>query len=318
MRRTLSWVMCVATVVGVAACSSGAPITSGAINSRDASVVAIKGALPAPNRTLISYGGQFLSSCPLTHQGMNDPIMHRNMPGMSHMHEFFGNVSTDAYSTYASMIDKDTTCSDDGDRSGYWVPALDIDGVQVVPRRVDAYYRVAQGVNPKDVRPYPNGLEVLAGDQHATSWPSLLVAAWTCGLSPDLSHTPPKDCTPDRPLQLRLTYPSCWDGTHISTANHTSNLAYPNPHSGCDAKHPVAVPQLTLTVHYAFAGTYKSAKLASGGFTTTHGDFLAAWQHPRIDDQVSGCLQRGVTCGIVGGTFHTGQGSRDIDSYNQH
>lgn len=296
-------------LVAVGCSSTGDPIVGSATRPAPPST-------PPPNQTVISYGGQFLSSCPLSHTATNDPIMHRDHPGASHQHEFFGNASTDASSTYASMIGQPSTCSDDGDRSAYWVPALTIDGTRVVPRRVDAYYRAGPGVAATEVQPYPDGLEILAGNQHSTEPEPLTVAAWSCGLSPSMAHEPPQNCTPDRPVQLRLTFPSCWDGTHIRSADHTSHMAYPSSGSGCDAAHPIAVPQLTLTVHYPFSGTYRRANIASGGFDTTHGDFLAAWQDQRIAAQVKGCLNREVTCGIVGGTFHTGQGTRDLNSYN--
>ena len=71
-----------------------------------------------------------------------------------------------------------------------------------------------------------------------------------------------------------------------------------------------------MVVHYPLVGTFAHASLASGDFNTTHGDFFEAWQPARIRDQVTGCLNRKVTCSIVGGTFHTGQGSGDTDSYN--
>ncbi len=299
------------TVVLGACGADSAPLGRASARGSDAPVETAH-----PNFSLVAYGGQFLTSCPFTHTLADDPIVHRGHPGASHQHEFFGNVSTDASSTYASMIHKPSTCSDDGDRSGYWVPALFVDGTRVQPRRVDAYYRVADGVKPTAVRPFPDGLEVLAGDQFSTKPEPLEVAAWACGLSPEVSHTPPKDCTRDRPVQLRLTYPSCWDGKHIRSADHESHLSYPSAEHGCDAAHPVAVPQLTLTVHYPLWGTYSRARLASGNFDTAHGDFLAAWQDKRIDDQVKGCLNRSVTCGIVGGTFHTGRGSGDENSYN--
>lgn len=301
----------VAATLVVAGCSS----SSNPSADRDSDPATVPKVTEPPNRTLISYGGQFMTSCVFSHQLNDDPIMHPDQPGASHTHEFFGNLSTDASSTYASMIDEKTTCSDQGDRSGYWVPELTIDGRGVEPRRVDAYYRVGEGVAPTDVRPFPDGLAILAGNQFSTEPESLLVAAWTCGLSPELFHAPPKNCTPDRPIQLRLTFPSCWDGKHITSDDHTSHMAYPDA-KGCDSAHPVPLPQLTLTVHYVFSGTYRTARLASGNFDTTHGDFLAVWQHKRITDQVEGCLHRQVTCGLVGGTFHTGQGSRDINSYN--
>lgn len=297
-------------IVGAACGTSSSEVTRPTGRAAAATVV-------PPNRSLVAYGGQFLTSCPLSHQRNDDPIMHRGHPGMSHPHDFFGNASTDATSTYASMIDEPSTCSDIGDHSAYWVPALYLDGERVTPKRVDAYYRVAEGVAASRVHPFPDGLEVLAGDQHAEEPSPLLVAAWACGGSPRVASAPPRDCTEDRPVQLRLTYPSCWDGRQTSSADHVAHMAYPDPDTGCDAAHPVAVPQLTLTVHYPFSGTWNTGELASGGFATTHGDFLAAWQPRRIADQVSGCLARSVTCGLVGGTFHTGKGAGDNNTYNR-
>lgn len=293
-------------VVVAGACGSTQPIANA-----DAQPVVTA----PPNQSLTSYGAQFLTTCVLSHSSPNDPIVHFGKPGSSHQHEFFGNTSTDASSTFASLVKSPSTCSDDGDRSAYWVPVLLINGTRVAPKRVDAYYRVASGVVAASVAVYPDGLQAIAGDQHGTKAPSLQVAAWTCGLSPHLSHEPPKDCTTDRPVQLRLTFPSCWDGEHVSAPDFTSHLSYPTA-SGCVAPHPVALPQLTLVVHYPLTGMYRTAGLVSGSFDTTHGDFFEAWQPDRIRDQVTGCINRNVTCGIVGGTFHTGQGSGDEDYYD--
>ncbi len=268
----------------------------------------------APNRSLQARDGQFLAVCPFSHDAPDDPIVHRGMPGMSHLHEFFGNTTTDAASAFTSLVGTSSTCSDDGDRSAYWVPALYIDGVRVAPRRVDAYYRIPEGVEASTVQPMPSGLQALAGNQFATTSQSLGVVAWTCGLSPALSSTPPRTCEQDRPLQLRLTFPSCWDGTHLATADHTSHLAYPGEH-GCPASHPVAIPQLTLAVHYPVTSSFTTVKLASGDVRTAHGDFFDGWQPARMREQVL-CLQRQVMCGLAGGTFHTGMGAGDDDHYS--
>lgn len=303
-----AWVAVVVTSLVVAGCGSsptqvagGAPVPSTA----------------PPNRTLVSYGAQFLVTCAYSHSAQDDPIVHPGQAGMAHDHEFFGNVGTDADSTFTSLVGDASTCNDAGDRSAYWVPALMVDGERVQPKRVDAYYRVPHGVDADAIVPYPDGLQALAGDQHGTSMPALTVAAWACGLAPRLSHEPPTDCTPDRPVQLRLTFPSCWDGTRTASADHVSHLSYPDGTDGCDPDHPVVLPQLTLVVHYPTSGPYTTATLASGGFETAHGDFFSAWEPTRIADQVRGCLARGVTCGIVGGTFHTGKGAGDDDYYNR-
>jgi hypothetical protein len=59
------------------------------------------------------------------------------VPGAAHLHEFFGNTSTNASSTYATMIAKATPCSVLGDTAGYWVPALfNGAGQRIGPRRV--------------------------------------------------------------------------------------------------------------------------------------------------------------------------------------
>jgi hypothetical protein len=78
----------------------------------------------------------------------------------------------------------------------------------------------------------------------------------------------------------------------------------------------VPIPQLTLVVHYPLYGPLGSVHLASGSIATAHGDFFEAWDPSRIHEQVMGCIGRDVTCGIVGGTFHTGPGSGDRNTYN--
>ena len=56
--------------------------------------------------------------------------------GMSHRHEFFGNTTTDADSTYESLSVGDTTCAQKLDRAAYWVPSLlDADGEVMPPAR---------------------------------------------------------------------------------------------------------------------------------------------------------------------------------------
>lgn len=268
-----------------------------------------------PNSSLTAVGGQFLASCPFTHTLPDDPIVHMNMPGMSHQHDFYGNTSTNASSTFATLVDSSSSCDDVGDHSGYWTPALYVNGKRVLPDRADAYYRVGPGIAAADVMPFPNGLQALAGNQVSKVPQSLDIVAWTCGLSPELHDAPPSGCGPDSPVNLRLTFPDCWNGQQLASADHVSHLAYSDAH-GCPKDHPVALPQLTLVIHYPVSGPIASARLASGPTTTAHGDFFEAWNPSRIGAQVSGCINRNVTCSIVGGTFHTGQGSRDLNDYN--
>lgn len=310
--RALAALLAVGVLAGaISACASGAPIAKSYGGRADRVVETVP-----PNRSLTSFGAQFLTTCLFSHNLDDDPILHKGRPGESHRHEFFGNISTDASSTFASLVRSESTCSDDGDRSAYWVPALFVDGKRVQPTRADAYYRVAPGIVPSSVKVYPDGFQSIGGNQHATTPPDLQVAAWACGLSPNLSHTPPKDCSKDRPVQLRVTFPSCWDGHTVTSTIDVSHVSYPSAKTGCDSAHPVPLAELTLVVHYPLWGSWTTANLASGNFDTAHADFFEAWQPQRIEDQVTGCINHAVTCGIVGGTFHTGQGNGDSDQYN--
>ncbi|MEZ5320737.1 MAG: DUF1996 domain-containing protein [Microthrixaceae bacterium] len=268
-----------------------------------------------PNASLVATSGQFMASCPYTHSLPDDPIVHRNMAAMSHVHDFFGNASTNARSTYSSLLAAKSSCDDVGDRSAYWTPALFVNGARALPERVDAYYRVGSGVDPKAVVPFPRGLKALAGEQGSTRAQSPSVVAWTCGLSPKLHSVPPSGCGTDNPVNLRLTFPDCWNGRSLDSSDHRSHLAYSTT-AGCPSGHRVPIPQLTLVVHYPVSGAVTSSYLASGPITGAHGDFFVAWRQQRIEAQVHGCLNRSVTCGILGGTFHTGPGSRDLNSYN--
>jgi Domain of unknown function (DUF1996) len=123
--------------------------------------------------------GLFKTECPLSHRGPHDPIVHPRRPGLSHMHDFFGNRSTGPSSTPASLQDETTTCKRDTDRSGYWVPTLYERGVPVEAAEATAYYRVADR-DPDSVRPFPEGLMVVAGAATATERQPGSVITWGC------------------------------------------------------------------------------------------------------------------------------------------
>ena len=59
---------------------------------------------PAP------HGTNFFSVCRLSHFAPDDPIVRPGLPGASHPHEFFGNTSTNARSSLASLLAHGTTC----------------------------------------------------------------------------------------------------------------------------------------------------------------------------------------------------------------
>jgi hypothetical protein len=103
-----------AALLGLGACRTAPPISNG----------------PAAD-------GSFRVECVLSHRAQVDPIVAPGRPS-GHMHDFFGNRSTGANSTYASMQSGSTNCTLSGDKAGYWVP--DTDRLQRRDRRARAQH----------------------------------------------------------------------------------------------------------------------------------------------------------------------------------
>jgi hypothetical protein len=79
--------------------------------------------------------------CGFSHRLSDDPILFPGAPGASHSHEFFGNETTNASSTYSSLLSGETNCELSADAAGYWAPTLYVNGEPKVPFNVDFYYR---------------------------------------------------------------------------------------------------------------------------------------------------------------------------------
>ena len=75
---------------------------------------------PAPARA----DGIFVADCAFSHRAADDPIVFHGVPGESHSHDFFGNRSTDAASTYRSLRRSSGNCVPGDDGSAYWTPTL--------------------------------------------------------------------------------------------------------------------------------------------------------------------------------------------------
>jgi hypothetical protein len=220
------------------------------------------------------HDGIFRSTCLPSHVAMDDPIVHPGMPGASHQHEFFGNATTDASSTYASLHGQATSCRIAADTAAYWVPSLYAGGARVAPIRVNAYYLRARARGP--VAAFPAGLKLIAGDSGATAAQSTAITGWRCAgveamaLSPD-----PVACPAGSDNVLVIRFPQCWNGRDLDSLDHKSHLAY-QVRGVCPTGFPVRVPQLSLNVHYRLP-TASGLTLASGSIYSAHADFFNAW-----------------------------------------
>lgn len=218
-------------------------------------------------------------TCNWSHTLADDPIVHPGEPGASHSHEFFGNTTTDAFSTTASLAAAPTTCNNPADHAGYWQPTLLEDGQRVQPSRMTAYYRL--GGKDGWIYPLPTGLRIVSDHSN-----------WQCNDAPVAT---PDGCVGR--LTLRITFPDCWAAWHLDSPDHRSHMAYSTdagPANVCPDAFPGQEPALsTYTSFPTHGGT---VTLSSGGPETAHGDFVDAWDQPEMNRLVNDCLNAYQHC----------------------
>lgn len=240
-------------------------------------------------------GVNFVESCRFSHQAPDDPIVFPGRFGASHQHTFVGSRTTNAFSTFGSLRSGETTCLRSDDAAAYWVPALYQEASVVLPQGATIYYRRG---TLAEVRTFPNGLRMIAGDAAATSPQGRRVTFWNCGLAGGLE---PSDTVPTCPahrgsfLRLHVRFPSCWDGRSLDSPDHKSHMAY-TVGGRCPATHPVSVPAIEQIYRYPTLGG-EGFTLASGGQLSAHADFFNAWKPGALKRLVEGCLNALVHCG---------------------
>jgi hypothetical protein len=236
---------------------------------------------------------EFITVCKFTHFAPDDPIVHYKMPGMSHDHSFFGNTTTNAFSTYKSLSKGATSCQRPEDTASYWAPSLLLNNKRVTPVEADVYYRRSTLAK---VHPFPAGLKIVAGNAFAEKPQSEHVVFWNCSTDPtNASITIPSCPTPS--LHVHVRFPNCWDGKHLDSADHHSHMAY-SKNALCPRRYPVAVPQIMLIIQYPISNE-TPLQVASGGQITGHADFFNAWKPAELKRLADYCLNALRACGAV-------------------
>jgi hypothetical protein len=279
-RRRVWFLVMVATVVTLAACARvGNPPPSGG-------------------------AGIFHTVCAYSHSAPDDPIVHPKQPGASHMHDFYGNVSTNASSTLPSLQAASSNCfvhasNTDADHSGYWVPQLIFNGTPTPFVEAQAYYDSSVGT----VRTPPAGLEVIGGDAHATAPLSTDIVKWTCsGSAGDAigAKTAPPICPGGSMLKVVVHTPDCIDDAHFKNPgaiNDTPFTTYAPRGAGCPAGYD-SLPNVRVEVKYPPGVDGRGTiTLSSGAAYTMHADWFNAWDQPTLDTFVQGCINTNKDCG---------------------
>ena len=221
---------------------------------------------------------------------LDDPIV---SPGVDsfHMHDFFGNTTTNRNSTLESLRAGGTTCLNQGDKSAYWMPTVtwtDSKGPRTLNANRGLFYYRAGGKADDAVQLYPDGLKVITVQgSHVT---------WKCEGGTDLS-SPPSRCSSGK-LVVRVVFPDCSDG-RIDSADHKEHMAYAEMQSDgtmeCPISHPNPVPALTMNVRFPIPTTSGTVRLSSDHQgdppgSTMHADFWNTWAQTELKRLVVECI----------------------------
>jgi Domain of unknown function (DUF1996) len=256
--------------------------------------------------------GAFHADCSASHVAPDDPIVFPGQAGASHLHEFFGNRQTRAATTARALRRQvGTTCVRDdeakgapgpADSSAYWVPAVYVGSKRVPAFNFGAYYSSGPRQFRK-IKPFPRRLRMIAGDASGRAAQMIgpsQVYLWECGgrtRVPATRHSAPTCATRD--LRLYVTFPDCWDGRRLDSADHKSHMFYSEWSAGearCPASHPVPVPAISFSISWP-VGDGRGARLASGPVRTMHGDVFSAWDPGMLASHVVRCLHAEDDCG---------------------
>jgi len=263
--------------------------------------------MPTTGSATVATTSNLISdTCLYSHEANDDPILQPGMTGQSMAHDFFGNMATSATSTAPGLVGGQTSCTTSVDASAYWTPVLYQNGVAITPERNLIYWSGLQANDPAVTAP-PAGLEMIAGDEGATAPQSTKVIDWRCAeqtLTPQPVSATPVNCAGTNGIELRITFPSCWNGTSLSGANQT-NVVYPNKGAVCPDGHSVRIPTVIFHVVYPITSaagiTLSMGPGQQGSTDTAHGDFINGWSQSVLSRLISGCASATHTCGHVTG-----------------
>jgi Domain of unknown function (DUF1996) len=255
------------------------------------------GELPSP-----SHDGNaiFRTVCLFSQMNTDEPLPVHGEPDSSYLHLYWGNTAVRANPTAGSLAKGNSTCRGGTvDRSAYWVPAL-IDtriGAPIAPELIHVYFESGYlGVRPDQVKPMPGGLRMVAGEAAASTGHGQVHAGWVCwsAFRDRVSAIP--TCHAGDSVAMELTFPQCWNGRDLDSADHRAHMAYAMPGHGCPATHPVALPQISYHVLYPVtAGTDTSRwRLATD---TIQGGWINGWKEEIEATWIRGCVNVPVTCG---------------------
>ncbi|MEU8825988.1 DUF1996 domain-containing protein [Streptomyces sp. NPDC048636] len=273
---------------------------------------------PAPKRN--ASKGTFSSRCGRNGNKHFNPDNVIVAPGVSngahHMHDYVGNLATDAFSSDQDLAAAGTTCSN-GDRSTHYWPVLRLrDGSDEKDLNADGGGKdgnVGRILQPSSVKltfrgspvgkvtAMPKFLRIITGDAKSfTNGTANANASWSCT---GFENRQLKDkyplCPRGSDVVRTFNFQSCWDGKNTDSANHRAHVAFAQADGSC-AQGFRAVPQLVQRITYkvkpgsVFAVDSFPEQLHKP--VTDHGDFINVMSS-RLMAKAVRCINNGSKCG---------------------
>jgi hypothetical protein len=261
----------------------------------------------------------WLLTCPLSHRLPDDPIVVPGVRGGAHLHDFTGNASTDATSTYATMTDLSNAAVADkfngpavkpgtscdmatyapgtaADTAAYWRPVLYANGQPVTSTVKDQLYYRAKPTFGTGFQAIPPDARLIVGSHSATSVrdqpgagrgePVLGVQRDHRRPLPDPAQRLQRRVDPrERGVPLLLGRPA--DGSHRAGRTDNGHFAYAVDGT-CPPGFAVKVPQLSEKFKYDNIpdGALLQLSADPGGpllpTWTAHADFWNTWRQAAL------------------------------------
>ena len=259
--------------------------------------------------------GAFRFICGAGQLSYDDPIVFPGQSGKSHLHQYYGNTSANANSTFASLrASGDSTCNNMGNgtaanRSAYWMPAmLDGKGHVVMPDYVSVYYKreplYSSACTDNICVGIPNGLKYIQGFDMANGSPGPRPGNFLCGstVMPNLANAR-ANCNVGQKIAMRIQSLECWNG-QLDSPDHRSHFANMGA-TKCPSTHPYLVPQFTIAAFYTIGSGDDVGQwsLSSDSMfpnlpkgATLHFDYFEAWDVLVKDMWVNNCVGKLLNC----------------------
>jgi len=225
-----------------------------------------------------------------------DPIIN---PGClsDHVHTFYGAAaSLRPETTYDDLRAADETSGNvKENKSLYWHPTVYMfDSETGIYTAADIWFASAYYVwQTGQPRAFPKGFQMIARGSNKESHAKVECSGPSpcerknCETTSD-SFFPQTACYE---LEVKLVFPTCWDGRNLDSENHMDHVSYDVDggqfDGDCPTSHPVKLPE----IHFYFRiKEYKGGQyMFSDGSDVYHTDYMSGWDEEELQKVLDEC-----------------------------